>query len=134
MYQIRSIIGFIVVAAFAVRCLVPMGFMLTHSADADHTVLGLKIVICTSHGPMTKSVGEEPGTLPGAPKHKTPQASHELCPFASQGLIADSAPVPDPLVATIRYAEIVYALTSQIYAATPRPGPTSARGPPSSTA
>ena len=133
MQRIRSIIGLFALAAFALRCLLPMGFMLTPSQGAGDTLLGLKIVICTGHGPVTYGP-DRAGLVPAAPKPTSPTASNDLCPFAGQGTLASTISAPAPLETTIRYAEIVYTLTSQLYAATPRPGPTSARGPPTTTA
>ena len=115
--------NFLILIAFAVRSLLPMGLML--AAVPDHAG-AVEIVICTGHGPQSLTVDDEGRPLPA----KAPAADKSTCPYAPVGAVAanDETPV---LAQTVRYAALTYAIAAEIFRATPKPGAQSARGPPS---
>lgn len=113
----------LIVIAFAVRSLLPVGLML--AAVPDHSG-SVQIVICTSHGPQSLTVDDEGVPLPA----KAPAADKNACPYAPVSAVA----VNDEthlLSHTVRYAALTYAITTELFRATPKPGAQSARGPPS---
>ncbi len=130
MHRIRHILGFLAIAAFAVRSLMPAGFMLEVAHGKTTSLLGLEVVICTGHAPNTHTDATH---VPSSPQPKKSGTSSDLCPYAAAGTTGNVASAPDTLETTVRYAEVVYALTAQVFAATPLPGPLSARGPPAIT-
>jgi len=119
----RRSLNWLIVIAFAVRSLLPVGMMLT----AAHEAGGLpQIVICTGHGPLTLTLDEK-----GVPRPaKAPASDKTTCPFSSAGSVAVTDKAPALLADTVRYAAVSYRITSEIFRATPRAGAQSARGPP----
>ncbi len=121
----RTPLHLLLLFALALRSLVPVGFMLAASSSADGGAL--QVVICSGTGEKLMSVDTDGKPLPAKPHH----LDSNLCPYAAAGAAAVAAALPAPLVAEARYAAIVYTLAAAQYAATPKPGATSARGPPS---
>lgn len=128
MKDFRHIFGIFVLCVFALRALVPTGFMLESAGGKKATLLGLEVVICTGH--LTKSVTDDAFNS-GKPKPAKHQTNSDMCPYSGLSHVADAAEASKSLETTVRYAEVVYTLTAQVFAATPLPGPLSARGPPS---
>lgn len=113
----------LLVFAFAVRSLLPVGLMLATVPDHSGTV---QIVICTGHGPQSLTVDAEGVPIPA----KAPAADKSTCPYAPVGAVAVDQETHH-LSHTVRYAALTYAITTEIFRATPKPGAQSARGPPS---
>jgi hypothetical protein len=120
----RAAITVLLLAVLALRSLLPAGFMV-QAAEAPGT---LEIVICTSSGTKLISVDADGTSAPSKPQH----VDNGLCPFASAGAAALAAAEPKSLAGEIEYAAVTYALAVALFAETPKPGATSARGPPSS--
>jgi hypothetical protein len=119
----RRFVNLLVGLVFAVRCLVPVGFML--AATPGHAG-ELQIVICTGHGPQTLTLDSK-----GEPRsQKIPDASKGTCPYAPVGAVAVDHAVPHLLVRTVSYASLTYRITRERFRATPTPDGHSARGPP----
>ncbi len=110
---------------FAVRSLLPVGFML--AAAPDHGG-GLQIVVCTGHGPQSLVVDEKGVPHPS----KSSADDRTTCPYAPVGAVNVTHDAPQSLSHTVRYAAVAYAITTEIFRATPKPGAQSARGPPPS--
>jgi hypothetical protein len=115
------VLHLLICLTFAVRSLLPVGFML--SAAPDHG--GLQIVICTGHGPQNVILDEK-----GVPRPANSTADKSVCPYAPVGAVTVSADAPNLLSHTVRYASVAYAITTELFRATPKPGAASARGPP----
>jgi hypothetical protein len=122
----RGLLKFLVGLAFAVRSLLPVGFML---AAAPGHAGSVSIVICTGHGPQSLALGHD-----GAPLQKKSLSDNSICPYSSAGAIAIGSAAPQLLAHTVRYASITHRITSDIFHATPTPGAASARGPPATLA
>lgn len=121
--QMRGLLKFLVGLAFAVRSLLPVGFMLAVAPDHPGSVT---IVICTGHGPQSLALDDD-----GAPlQKKSSNDSTNICPYSSAGAVAIGSAAPQLLAQTVRYASIAHRITSDIFHRTPAPGATSARGPP----
>jgi hypothetical protein len=121
----RRYLNLLIGLAFAVRSLVPVGFMLAPSPDHSGS---LQIVICTGHGPQSFVLDEK-----GVPQPvKSSSADKNTCPYAPVGAVTADNNTPHLLSHTVRYAAVAYAITSEIFRATPKPGAQSARGPPTS--
>lgn len=117
---LNLLIGF----AFAVRSLLPVGFML--AATPGHPG-DIAVVVCTGHGLLNLVVDEN-----GVPRPaKTPASGKNICPYAPVGAVAVDHSTPHLLVRTVNYASLTYRATRALFRATPRPGAQSARGPPS---
>lgn len=112
----------LLIMLFAVRALVPVGFMLQASASDG----GMTIVICTASGPQTLAANSEHSPL----QDDSDGDTNGMCPFANMpaAVHADNA-VPS-LAVQVRYAAVVYRLTIDLYRATPKPHDLSARGLP----
>lgn len=108
--------------ALALRSLVPGGFMLAPAAAGDGTV---EIVICTAAGQTTVQVSDDGETHPDTENAE----ARDLCPFAFSGTTAPAAGAP-ALAETVTYATVAFRITAALFAETPQPGATSARGPP----
>lgn len=121
----RRYLNLLIGLAFAVRSLLPVGFMLAASPVADGMP---QIVICTGHGPQNWVLDEKGVPHPA----KTSQDNKNACPYAAAGAVAAGHDAPQLLAHTVRYAAVTYAITAQIFRATPKPGAQSARGPPTS--
>ncbi|HML31022.1 MAG TPA: hypothetical protein PKE16_19690 [Hyphomicrobium sp.] len=120
----RNYLILLIGLAFAVRSLLPMGFMLTASPDDGGIP---QIVICTGHGPQSWVLDDK-----GVPHPAKSSADQQTtCPYAPAGAVAVGHEAPQLLAHTVRYAAVTYALTSEIFRATPKPGTQYARGPPS---
>lgn len=117
----RTPIAVFMLVALALRSLVPGGFMIAAADAADGS---FEIVICTSTGQKTMHVAAD-GTTPVEPQ----QGGQELCPFAFSGAGDLAAAHPD-LAGSVAYASLTYKLAAALFAETPKPGATSARGPP----
>ena len=121
----RRYLNLLIGLVFAVRSLLPVGFML--AASPDHSG-SLQIVICTGHGLQSLILDDK-----GVPEPaKSPMADKTTCPYAPVGAVAVEHDTPHLLSHTVRYASVAYAITSEIFRATPKPGAHFARGPPSS--
>jgi hypothetical protein len=123
----RRYLNLLIGLVFAVRSLVPVGFML--AATPGHPD-SLQIVVCTGHGPQSYVLDEKGAPLPV----KSPMADKNVCPYAPVGAATADNDAPHLLSHIVRYASVAYAITSEIFRATPKPGAQSARGPPSSLA
>jgi len=109
--------------AFALRSLLPVGFMLSASPVAGAMP---EIVICTGHGPQSWVLDEN-----GVPRPAKSTADEKTtCPFAPAGVATAHVETQYLLSHTVRYASVTYAITAEIFRATPKPGAHSARGPP----
>lgn len=106
--------------ALALRSLVPGGFMIAPAIAGDGSV---ELVICTSTGQKTIHLFDD-GT-----EQQAPETVQDPCPFAFSGAIDIATDAPD-LAGTVTYAALTYKRTAALYAETPQPGATSARGPP----
>jgi hypothetical protein len=118
----RDLLKFLVGLTFAVRSLLPVGFMLAVAPDHAGSV---SIVICTGHGPQSLALDHD-----GAPLQKKSASNNNICPYSSAGAVAINAAAPQLLAQVVRYASITHRITSDIFHRTPTPGATSARGPP----
>lgn len=119
----RLYLNMLIGLAFAVRSLLPVGFMLAASPDAGGMP---QIVICTGHGPQSWVLDEN-----GVPHPAKSTADNKTtCPYAPVGSVAVNHDGPQLLAHTVRYASVVYTITTEIFRATPKPGAQSARGPP----
>ena len=116
-------VNILIVFAFAVRSLLPMGLMLAVAPDHSGAV---QIVICTGHGPQSFTLDAEGVPQPA----KAPAADKSTCPYAPVGAVAVNHEAPHLLSHTVRYAALTYAITTEIFRATPKPGAQFARGPP----
>lgn len=120
----RSYINAILLVVLALRALLPAGYMVQAASASEGT---LDIVICTSAGLKLMTVDAD-GTAP-APKPQ--HVDSGLCPFASGGAAALAEAAPQSLASEAEYAAVTYTLAAALFAETPKPGATSARGPPS---
>lgn len=111
-------------AVLVLRSLLPHGYMV-QAADAASGGK-FEIVICTSDGLRLLSVNEDGTGAPQKPQH----VENGICPFASAGAAALASAAPQSLAREAEYAAITYALAVALFAETPKPGATSARGPP----
>jgi hypothetical protein len=73
---VRRFLAPLFILAFALRALVPVGFILAPSAVGEMTV-----VLCTGHGPQTITFDADGKPVPATPK----QNPHTLCAYASVG-------------------------------------------------
>ncbi len=121
-----AVLNLVVLVVLALRSLLPTGYMV-QAANADAGT-SFEIVICTSAGQKLVSVDTD-GT---APQPKPQHVENGLCPFAAAGAVALAAAAPESLVSEAEYAAVTYTLAVALFAETPKPGATSARGPPSS--
>ena len=121
----RIVIGMILLVAMALRSLLPAGFMLQASSAAAG---GLEIVICTSAG--AKSLAFDKNGAPIDPSSKQQHAEPGLCPYANSGAVALAHAETVRPAAQVEYSAIIYTLALRQFAETPKPGATSARGPP----
>ena len=120
----RRYLNLLLGLAFAVRSLLPVGFML---AASPHDGGALQVVICTGHGPERWVLDDR-----GIPHPAKTTSDKNACPYAPVGAGAANHAAPHLLAHTVRYAAIAYAITSEIFRATPSPRAQSARGPPAS--
>jgi len=122
--KIRALLTIVLLAVLALRSLLPTGYMV-QAADAS-TGGGFEVVICTAAGPKTMTVDADGHAPPSKPQH----VESGLCPFAAAGAAALVSATPEPLAGTVAYAAVTYTLAVAQFAETPKPGATSARGPP----
>jgi hypothetical protein len=120
----RRLLNLLIGFAFAVRSLLPVGFML--AATPGHAG-ELQIVICTGHGLQSLTLDSKDVPRPA----KSPVSAKDICPYAPVGAVAVDYTTPHLLVRTVSYASLTYRVTRERFRATPRPGAQSARGPPS---
>ena len=120
----RRWLSLILLVVFAARCFVPAGFMLEASSSGDGT---MTMVICTGQGTQMISVDADGKPVPPKPAH----ADTSICPYSASGTTALASFEPLELEAQVYEAAVTYGLTAQLFRATPKPGATSARGPPS---
>jgi hypothetical protein len=118
-------VNLLIVFAFALRSFLPVGFMLAATPAHGGPV---QIVICTGHGPQNLILDDKGVPQPAKP----PIADNSTCPYAPVGAVAVNPETRHLLSRTVRYASVTYAITTEIFRATPKPGAQSARGPPSS--
>lgn len=121
----RATLTVFLLAVLALRSLLPHGYMV-QAADAASNG-AFEIVICTSTGQTLLSLGEDGTGAPQKPQH----VEDGLCPFASAGAAALAAAAPQSLAREAEYAAVIYTLAVALFSETPKPGATSARGPPS---
>lgn len=108
------------------RSLLPAGFMVQAAHGSDRL---FEVVICTSSGMKLVSLDHDGD--PASPA-KPQSVDAGLCAFAAAGspaLLSELPPGPDQQAI---YAATVYTLAAALFSETPKPGATSARGPPSS--
>lgn len=122
--RLRAAVTIVLLAVLALRSLLPAGYMV-QAADASGT---FEIVICTSAGQKSMTVDTDGRSVPAKPQH----VDNGLCPFAAAGAVALAAAEPKSLAGEAEYAAVAYTLAVALFAETPKPGATSARGPPSS--
>lgn len=113
----------LMLVVLALRSLLPAGFMV-QAAPASGAP---EIVICTGTGERLMHVDADAP----APAPKPQHLDTGLCPYAAAGAAALAAAAPDGLAGTATYAAVTYTLAAALFAETPKPGATSARGPPS---
>ncbi len=122
--SIRAVANIVLLAVLALRSLLPAGYMVQVAAASGAP----EIVICTSAG--QKLIAAE---ADGTPAPARPQSVDTgLCPFAAAGAAALAAAEPRSLVGEAEYASVTYTMAVAVFAETPKPGATSARGPPPS--
>lgn len=121
----RAAVTIILLAVLALRSLLPVGYMVQAANNAPGA---FEIVICTSTGTKLMTVDSDGTSVPSKPQH----VDNGLCPFAAGGATALAAAAPKSLAGEAEYAAVTYALAVALFAETPKPGATSARGPPSS--
>ncbi|MBX9865019.1 MAG: hypothetical protein K2Y42_19935 [Hyphomicrobium sp.] len=124
--HLRAATTLVLLAVLALRSLLPAGYMV-QAADASNGS-PFEIVICTGSGTQLLKVDADGKPVPSKPQH----VDNGLCPFAASGAAALASAEPTPLVGEAEYASVTYALAVALFAETPKPGATSARGPPSS--
>jgi Protein of unknown function (DUF2946) len=120
----RRWLSLMMLVVFAARCLVPAGFMLEASSSGDGT---MTMVICTGQGTQMISVDADGKPLSPKPAH----IDNGLCAYSASGTAALASFEQLNLETQVYQAAVTYRLTAQIFRATPKPGATSARGPPS---
>jgi hypothetical protein len=120
----RRWLSLMMLVVFAARALVPAGFMLEASAAGDGT---MTIVICTGQGTQIISLDADGKPIPPKPAH----ADTSLCPYSASGTTALASDEPLELETQVYAAAVTYTLAAQISRVTPKPGASSARGPPS---
>ncbi len=121
----RRYVNLLIGLAFAVRSLLPVGFML--AVTPDHGGMP-QIVICTGHGPQSWVLDEKGVPHPS----KSTADDKNTCPYAPVGAASIDHDAPHLLTHTVRYASVTYAIATELFRATPKPGAQSARGPPAS--
>ncbi|MGE0023726.1 MAG: DUF2946 family protein, partial [Hyphomicrobium sp.] len=102
----------------------PVGYMVQPSHASEGL---LEIVICTSNGTKLMTVDADGKPVPAKQHH----VDNGLCPFAAAGAVALAAAEPKSLAGEAEHAAVTYTLAAAQFAETPKPGATSARGPPS---
>lgn len=122
---IRTAVNIIVLLVLALRSLLPAGYMVQAS---DATAGSFEIVICTGSGTQLMTVGEDGTPLPAS---KSQHLEKGLCAFAAAGAVALNSEAPHSLASEVEFAAVSYTLAAALFAETPKPGATSARGPPS---
>jgi hypothetical protein len=120
----RALLNLLVGFAFAVRSLLPVGFML---AVPPAPAGAVEIVICTGHGPQNLTLDDQGVPVPA----KAPMSGKNICPYAAAGAVAVDQAAPLLLAHTVSYSSVTYRIAREIFHATPKPGALSARGPPS---
>lgn len=123
----RAAVTFVLLAVVALRSLLPVGYMVQAADAADGS--SFEIVICTSSGTQLLNVDHDGKSAPSKSQH----VDNGPCPFAASGAVALAAAESKTLVGAAEYASVTYTLAVALFAETPKPGATSARGPPSST-
>lgn len=123
----RTPVTLLLLAVLALRSLLPTGYMLQTADAATASGGAIEIVICTGSGPAVLTVDAEGKSVPQKPQH----VEKGVCPFAAAGAAALAAAEPHSLEAEAEYAAVRYTLAAALFAETPKPGATSARGPPS---
>ncbi len=121
----RAVLNIVLLAVLAVRSLLPAGFMVQAAHAGD---LPFEVVICTSSGMKLVSMDDEGKQAPSKPQH----VDNGLCPFAASGAAAVISADDRSLSRTVTYSAVTYTLAAALFAETPKPGATSARGPPAS--
>ena len=107
------------------RSLLPAGFMVQAAHGSDRL---FEVVICTSAGTTLVTLDDDGN--PAAPA-KSQSVDAGLCAFAAAGgaaLVTEAVPSLDHQAI---YSAATYTLVAALFAETPKPGATSARGPPS---
>jgi hypothetical protein len=110
--------------AFAVRSLLPVGFMLAPAQAGDGA---MSIVICSGLGPQILAIDADSQPVPAKSQHTDKNQGH--CPFAGALAAEQSAPVA--VESTARYTAMVYRVVRDLFRSTPLIAATPTRGPPS---
>lgn len=119
----RRVLLIALMVTFAVRSLLPAGFML-QPVEAHGLA---EIVICTGTG-----LGKITLDANGKPVPVQPDGTaSDKCPFALAGSPLIAASQAPSLPTTVRYAAVAYRVAVDLFAADPKPHELSARGPPS---
>lgn len=121
----RAPINIILLLVLALRSLLPTGYMVQTS---DASAGSFEIVICTGSGLTLMTLDEDGKPVPAS---KSQHLEKGLCAFAAAGAVALNAEPPHSLAREAEFATVTYTLAAALFAETPRPGATSARGPPS---
>ncbi len=121
----RAAVNIIVLLVLALRSLLPAGYMVQAS---DAAAGAFEIVICTSSGTQLVTVGEDGKPVPAS---KSQHLEKGLCAFAAAGAVALNEEAPRSLASEAEFAAVTYTLAAAQFAETPKPGASSARGPPS---
>lgn len=96
----RRLLTFLIIAALALRGLVPAGFMFAPSADGST----LSIVICSSDGDRAIALDDK-----GRPaQHKNGSKDHTSCPFAGTRELALSYDSAGQIKINAHYTEAHY--------------------------
>jgi hypothetical protein len=120
----RAAFTVLLLFVLALRSLLPHGYMV-QAADASGG--SFEIVICTSAGQQLLTLNDDGKPLPQKPQH----VENGLCPFAAAGAAALAEAAPLSLAREAEYASVAYTMAVALFSETPKPGATSARGPPS---
>ncbi|MBA2125040.1 hypothetical protein DLM45_02210 [Hyphomicrobium methylovorum] len=116
---LKILFGFV----FAVRCMLPVGFMLAASPVQG---AGIEIIICTGHGLQSMTVADSDSSVP----EKSPVSAKDTCPYTPVGATAPASEALPSLARTVEYVAVAYRIIADHYSATPLPSARSARGPP----
>lgn len=117
----RRALLIVLMATFAVRSLLPVGFML-QSVDGY-----FEVAICTESGLQRIILDANGEQVPVQPDGSV----SDKCPFALAGSPLIAASQAPSLPTTVRYAAVAYRVAVDLFAADPKPHELSARGPPS---
>lgn len=119
----RPYLSVLLLMVLCARSLLPTGFMVQAAAPDSGDML--EVVICTGSGLQLVSLDEDK-PAPSKSQHVEPG----LCAFAAAAAAAIPVAGPPSLAQAADFAAVTYTLAVALFAETPMPGATSARGPP----